>query len=165
MTSNGQSQRAAYPSDLTDQQWSRIDDLLPADKPTGRPRSVSLREVVNAINYRWHTGCVWRMLPHDYPHWATIYTYFRDWQRCGVLREIRTVLLQRRTSQRDSTGRNAASHFPPETNPFVGPVAPRGCREGCLATLDSSPRVNREDAASVDRNAALRHPAESRLFD
>lgn len=63
----------------------------------GRPRVVSMREVVNAMNYRWRTGCTWRMLPHDFPAWATVYAYFRQWRRDGRLSELRALLLERET--------------------------------------------------------------------
>lgn len=92
--------RTPYPSDLTDEQWRSIAPLLPREKHLGRNRSTDLRDVVNAINYRWSTGCVWRMLPHDFPHWATVYTYFRAWERAGVLSIIRDVLLHRRRPRR-----------------------------------------------------------------
>jgi transposase len=89
--------RKRYPSDLTDAQWSRFEDLLPtAPSPVGRPRRIRLRDVVNAINYRWETGCVWRMLPHDFPAWATVYSYFRLWQKLGLIRRLREILLERK---------------------------------------------------------------------
>ena len=59
--------RKAYRSDLTDPQWNLIKDLVPASKPTGRPRQVDLREVVNTILYQARTGCQWDYLPHDLP--------------------------------------------------------------------------------------------------
>jgi len=37
--------------DLTDQEWAILEPLIPAAKWGGRPRSVNLREVVNAILY------------------------------------------------------------------------------------------------------------------
>lgn len=86
----------SYPSDLTDRHWRAIDPLIPLDKERGRRRSTEVRDVLNGINYRWTTGCVWRMLPHDFPPWGTIYKYFRRWQRDGTLREIREVLWKRR---------------------------------------------------------------------
>lgn len=89
--------RRDYPSDLTDRQWRRISPLVEGPRPgTGRPRETELREVVNALNYRWETGCAWRMLPHDFPPWGTIYTYARQWERDGRLPEIRDALLGRR---------------------------------------------------------------------
>lgn len=87
--------RRRYPSDLTDAQWWEIDPLLPLGYERGRHRTTDLREVVNAINYRWNTGCTWRMLPHDFPPWGTIYTYYRRFLRDGTLGEIRDVLLRR----------------------------------------------------------------------
>jgi putative transposase len=52
----------SYPSDLTDDQWSLLEALLPSAKPGGRPRTVDLRAVVNAILYILCTGCPWRYL-------------------------------------------------------------------------------------------------------
>jgi putative transposase len=87
--------RRHYPSDLTDRQWRKVHPLLPPPPPqTGRPRSTNLRDVLSAINYRWTTGCAWRMLPHDFPPWGTVYTYFRHWGRSGVLPEVRAQLLR-----------------------------------------------------------------------
>ena len=49
--------------------------LVPAAKPGGRPRTVDVREVLNAIAYLLRTGCAWRLLPHDFPPWPTVYDY------------------------------------------------------------------------------------------
>ena len=95
-------QRIQYPSDVTDRQWQEIGSLLPSGRDCGRDRSTDLREVVNGINYRWKTGCVWRMLPHDFPPWPTIYTYFQRWQRDGTLKYIRETLLRRQPRRRFS---------------------------------------------------------------
>ena len=59
--------RHAYDSDLTDNQWARIASLIPPAKPGGRPRTVDVREIVNALAYLLRTGCQWRFLPHDLP--------------------------------------------------------------------------------------------------
>lgn len=87
------SRRTPYPSDLTDAQWDRIDSILPARSDRGNPGLHSEREILCAINYRWTTGCVWRMLPHDFPPWLTVYRYFRRWQRRGLLAPIRQILI------------------------------------------------------------------------
>ncbi|HED04159.1 MAG TPA: transposase [Candidatus Fraserbacteria bacterium] len=76
--------RKAYPSDLTDGQWALIAPLLPAAKPGGRPRTVSLSEVLNAIFYLVRSGCSWRMLPHDLPPWGTVHYYYRCWRLDGT---------------------------------------------------------------------------------
>src|SRR3989338_1437502 len=65
-------QRQQYDSDLSDEQWTLIRDLIPKaksnDEKGGRP-ACDRREVMNAILYATRTGCQWRMLPHDLAHW------------------------------------------------------------------------------------------------
>ena len=39
--------------------------------------SHSLREILNAVFYLLKSGCQWRLLPHDFPRWPTVYWYFR----------------------------------------------------------------------------------------
>ena len=86
-------ERRAYPTDLTDVQWALIAPLVlqPKGKP-GRPRRVDTREVVNAIFYVVRTGCQWRMLPHDFPAWQTVYYYYNKWSQDGTWDKIVTLL-------------------------------------------------------------------------
>jgi transposase len=60
-------------SDITDEQWELLKGFIPAAKPGGRPREVDPREIVNAIFYILSAGCPWRLLPHDFPVWQTVY--------------------------------------------------------------------------------------------
>lgn len=76
--------RKHYPTDLTDRQWARIARLIPPPKTGGRPRSVEMRDVVNAVFYVTRTGCAWRMIPHDFPPWGTVWFYFRLWRENGL---------------------------------------------------------------------------------
>ena len=80
--------RKSYPTDLTDQQWSRVVQSIPPAKPGGRPRSVDMREVVNGILYLNRTGCPWRALPHDLPPWGTVHWFYRRFRIDGVWDEI-----------------------------------------------------------------------------
>ena len=95
--------RAAYPSDLSDQEWQLLEPLLPPPKPGGRPVTYPRREIVNAIRYVLRTGCSWRMLPHDLPPWRIVFHYFRTWRRDGSWQRahdtIRTMLRQARGRQ------------------------------------------------------------------
>ena len=81
-----------YPSDLTDQEWAILEPLIPPAKPGGRPRTVDMREVLNAMCYVDRTGCQWRALPHDFPPWSTVWTYFRTWRNDGTWERIHTTL-------------------------------------------------------------------------
>jgi len=85
--------RRAYPSDLSDSQWERIQPLIPPPKPGGRPAKISRRELVNAILYLVRHGCTWRALPHDFPCHQTVYYYFRRWQADGTWQHIHDVLV------------------------------------------------------------------------
>ena len=86
--------RKAYPTDLTDEQWAIIEPLLPAAKNRygGRPREVSMREVVNTILYLNRTGCQWDMLPHDLLPKSTAYDYFAQWRDDGTWSKIISAL-------------------------------------------------------------------------
>ena len=94
----------SYPSDLTDEQWELLSPLLPAAKPGGRPRTVELREVLNAILYVLRTGCAWRMLPHDLPPWQTVYKYFRGFSEDGTWERVHDAM---RPNVREGEGRSA----------------------------------------------------------
>jgi putative transposase len=96
--------RPAYPSDLTDAEWRLLEPLLPPAKPGGRPRAYPLREVINAIQYVLRSGCAWRLIPHDLPHWQTAYHYFRTWRRDGTWLRIHDQL---REAVRTQMGRQA----------------------------------------------------------
>ncbi len=82
--------RPTYPSDLTDAQWALLEPLLhERDTPgPGRPASVPLREIVNALLYIKQTGCPWRYLPHDLPPRSTVHYYFEKWTADGTLEEV-----------------------------------------------------------------------------
>jgi putative transposase len=101
--------RKAYKSDLSDREWEIIEPLIPPVKPGGHPRTVDMREVVNAIFYLLRTGCSWEMLPHDFPPYSTVYYYFRRWQKHRVWEQINQVLREQiRLEQGKSPQANAA---------------------------------------------------------
>ena len=84
--------RKPYPTDLTDAEWTILEPLIPKAKPGGRPRSVDMREIINAVFYVPRGGIAWRMLPHDLPPWKTVYHYFRAWRMEGVWEEMNETL-------------------------------------------------------------------------
>jgi putative transposase len=84
--------REPYDTDLTDVEWLLLQPLIPPEKQGGRHRTVDIREVVNAIFYVLRTGCAWRLLPHDFPVWQTVYGYFRDWRKSGVWEQLNAAL-------------------------------------------------------------------------
>jgi putative transposase len=69
--------RRAHQSDLSEAEWSYIKLHLPASKTSGRPRVHPVPEILDAVFYIGRGGCAWRLLPHDFPPWKTVYHYFR----------------------------------------------------------------------------------------
>jgi putative transposase len=92
-----------YPTDLTDSQWEFIKELIPDAKVGGRPRSLDMRMVINAIFYIVVGGIKWRMLPHEYPKWKSVYHYFRQWRRSGDWQRLHDTV---RACVREQAGRH-----------------------------------------------------------
>ncbi|MGC8904842.1 IS5 family transposase, partial [Thermus sp.] len=97
--------RRSYPSDLSDAEWALLEPLIPAPKPGGRPAKVPRREIMNAILYVLENGIKWRAMPHDLPHWSTVYHYFRKWQKEGLWEKAVQALARR---DREQEGRYAS---------------------------------------------------------
>jgi len=85
----------SYPSDLSIEEFELIAAFLPGAKPGGRPRTVDLCQVLNGIFYLLSAGCRWRALPHDFPAWQTVYTYFRRWKNDDTWQRIHDALHDR----------------------------------------------------------------------
>jgi len=97
--------RKTYPSDLTDEQYTLLEPLLPEEvESMGRPREVDYREIINAILYLNRSGCQWDMLPHDLPPKSTVYDYFAKWRDDGTWQRIMDAL---RAEVRTAVGREA----------------------------------------------------------
>lgn len=130
------SERKAYPSDLTDEQWEVVGPFLRAWKAkhpsvSGHQGRYELREIVNAIFYQNRTGCQWAYLPHDLPPKSATYYYFALWRDDGTDQAIHDLL---RCQAREKAGRaedptavvldtqsiRAANHVPAAT---TGPDA------------------------------------------
>ena len=89
---------------MNDEDWSVVEGLIPPAHEGGRPRSVDMREIFNAIFYILRAGCAWRLLPHDLPPWQTVYGYFRRFREDGTLDKIHDYL---REKVRKQAGKNA----------------------------------------------------------
>jgi putative transposase len=88
---DGGSTWRSLPVDLSDEEWALIADLVPtysAPGKIGRPAKHAKRDVVNAVLYVAATGCQWRALPAQYPHWNTVHRYHLRWSRDGTWERI-----------------------------------------------------------------------------
>jgi putative transposase len=90
----------SYPSDLTDAQWAEIEPLF-----TGmRLRTWTKRELVNAVLYFVKTGCQWRQLPHDFPPYLTVHSFYRRAKISGLWDKILEHMV---VKTRENGGRSA----------------------------------------------------------
>ena len=94
---------ACYPTDMSDAEWAILEPLVPAPQSGGRPAKYARRDIVDAIFYVKRGGNSWRMLPADFPHWKTVYDYFRLWKQSGLYERINDAL---RCQVREASGRN-----------------------------------------------------------
>lgn len=91
--------RKKYETDLTDKQWSEIAPLFVGM----REYKYSKRELLNAVLYLIDNGCKWRNLPHDFPAWQTVYSFFRRATENGLWDKILEHLVE---VTRKKEGRN-----------------------------------------------------------
>jgi putative transposase len=94
-----------YPSDLIDEEWEVLKSVFEELEPytTGRPRTIELREILNAIFYLNKTGCPWRYLPKDFPSYKIVNYYYNKWTDNRTLEKVNTALRQH---LREKKGRN-----------------------------------------------------------
>jgi putative transposase len=93
-----------YPSDLTDEEWSLVEPLIPPAKGGGRKSEVVAREVVNGVMYVLSTGCQWRCFPKDLPPRSTVHDYLTRWHHDGTIEKLHYALY---VQCREAIGREA----------------------------------------------------------
>ncbi len=64
-----------YPTDVTDEEWAEVAPALSKAAPTGRSRTVDVRQVYNALRSKNRTSCQWSMLPEGFPPKSTVFDY------------------------------------------------------------------------------------------
>jgi putative transposase len=140
--------RARYKSDLTDEQWELIRELLPAAVARPGREPTDLREVVNTILYQNRTGCQWDMLPHDLLPKSTVFGYYQDWQKSGVWQLLLDAL---RGKLRLATPRPCPQPEQPPPEPPAGDAAAPAPAPQSTPTeppTGAPAQVNREETPS-----------------
>ena len=97
-------ERKPYPSDVSDDEWAFVVPYLTLMREDAPQRDYSLREIFNAVRWLVRAGAAWRLLPHDFPPWSTVYQQTQRWLAAGVFEHLVHDL---RTLLRLAAGRNA----------------------------------------------------------
>ena len=72
---------------LSDEQWAKIEPLLPKVRSRGRPWADN-RRVLEGILWVLKTGARWRDLPKEYPSASTCWRRLRQWEEKDVWLKI-----------------------------------------------------------------------------
>lgn len=121
-------QNILYPTDLSDEQWALLQVVLPpAKKPgtRGRPPT-DRRRLCNGLLYFVRAGCAWRLLPHDFGPWKTVYHYFRLWTRQGCWQVIHDLLRGAVRAQADKRSEPTAAILDSQTVRAADQAGERG---------------------------------------
>ncbi len=79
---------AASRGEVTDAEWTKIQPLVPSQKPSvGRPRH-DHRTIVSGILWVLRTAAPWREMPAQFGKWDTAYARYRLWRAEGRWQRI-----------------------------------------------------------------------------
>ena len=93
-----------YPSDLTDAQWEAIAEFF----PPGPNSEHHKRSLINAVLYLIDNGCKWRSLPHDYPPYSTVHSFYRRARLNGLWEKVLIAVVEK---TRLRAGRNETPSY------------------------------------------------------
>ena len=86
-----------YPSDLTDKQWEQIANFF----PQGPNSEHHKRSLINAVLYLLDNGIKWRAMPHDYPHWSTVHSFYYRARRDGLWEKVHEAMVRKAREEED----------------------------------------------------------------
>jgi putative transposase len=129
--------RLPYPTDLTDHEWALIEPYVPHAKRGGRPEPYPKREILNGIFDIVRGGCAWRLFPHAFPPWQSVYHDVWLWRQDGTWLRMPNLL---RGAVRVATGQHR--------HPSAGSIASQAVKttaqggSAALTRTNSSKAVN-----------------------
>jgi len=127
---------------MTDAEWALVGPRIRPAKRGGRPRTVDVREVLNAIFYVLSTGCQWQALPKDLPPKSTVWDYLSLWEWDGTLERIHHTLY---VAERERVGREASP-----TLAIIDSQTAKSAQKGALRLIrPATTRARGWSAASV----------------
>ena len=77
---------------LRDDQWARIEQLLPGKATDRGVTAKDNRRFVEAVLWMMRTGSPWRDLPAELGHWHRTFVRFSRWREKAVWERVATAL-------------------------------------------------------------------------
>ena len=93
-----------YPSDLSEREWEEIAEYF----PQGPNSEHHKRSLINAVLYMVDNGCKWRALPHDFPPYSTVHSFYRRARLSGLWEKVLTAVVEK---TRVKAGRNSTPSY------------------------------------------------------
>jgi transposase len=119
-----------------------VSPLIRPARRGGRPRTVDVREVLNAIFYGLSTGCQWQALPKDLPPKSTVWDCLSLWEWDGTLERIHHTLY---AAERERAGRE-----PSPSTAIIDSQTAKLAQKGALrSTRPATTPARRWSAASA----------------
>jgi len=140
-----------YPTDLTDEQWAVVAPLVQRRAGPGRPPTVSLRAVLNALFYMARAGCPWRLLPREFPHWTAVRYYFDKWAQDGTWAEVNRRLVEQARVQRGRAAQPTGALIDSESSKTTEAGGERGFDGGKNGAGAQAALPSRHRGASAGR--------------
>ena len=83
-----------YPSDITQEQWNGIKHMFENEERGKHLQVHNKRELINAVLYINKSGCQWRMLPHDFPNYKTVFSFYKRAMKRGIWENICAMMVK-----------------------------------------------------------------------
>ena len=80
-----------YPSDLTDSQWEQIAEHFPQNGNSDHHE----RSLINAVLYLLDNGIKWRSMPHDFPPWSTVHSFYFRARVSGLWEKVQQAIVKK----------------------------------------------------------------------
>ncbi len=90
-----------YPSDLTDKEWELIAEFF----PQGPNSEHHKRTLINAVLYLNNNGCKWRALPHEYPPWSTVHSFYYRARMSGLWDKVLEYIVKKTVLNKGAVNR------------------------------------------------------------